>query len=162
GYLTNSWVVSGFLLGLGQEAIVLNMGTAEQIGSHVRLFEYLLAVLLVVLAAGAVVAGRTIRWRVPGWYAVAPAAAIGLVAASQWVSSTHAAAIQAAPALQKAGRPNVLLIVMDTVRADHLGIDGYNLPTTPNLSDLARDSVVYTQAMAPSNFTLTSHASLFT
>jgi arylsulfatase A-like enzyme len=51
---------------------------------------------------------------------------------------------------------------MDTVRADHLGIDGYGRATTPNLRQLARDSVVYTRAMSASDFTLTSHASLFT
>ena len=60
------------------------------------------------------------------------------------------------------GRPNVLLIVMDTVHADHLAVYGYERDTTPNLRDLARDSMVYTNAISASDITLTSHASLFT
>jgi arylsulfatase A-like enzyme len=59
-------------------------------------------------------------------------------------------------------QPNVVVIVMDTVRADHFSVNGYERDTTPNLKVLARDSTVYTQAIAPSDMTLTSHASLFT
>jgi arylsulfatase A-like enzyme len=169
GYLTNPWVISGFLLGLGQEAVVLNMGTAEQLGSHVRLLEALLAVLLLGLPIGAVIAGnllrpRLARWRFQsqaGWVA-APALALALVTVSQVLSSTPSPKARAAPRLGKSGRPNVLVIVMDTVRGDHLAVNGYHLPTTPNLQALAQDSVVYTQAMSASDFTLTSHASLFT
>ena len=68
----------------------------------------------------------------------------------------------ASPAPAGSGRPNVLLIVMDTVHADHLAVYGYERDTTPNLRDLARDSMVYTEAMSASDITLTSHASLFT
>ena len=68
----------------------------------------------------------------------------------------------ASPALPGSGRPNIVLIVMDTVHADHLAVNGYARDTTPNLRDLARDSVVYTNAISASDITLTSHASLFT
>ena len=51
---------------------------------------------------------------------------------------------------------------MDTVHADHLAVYGYERDTTPNLKDLARDSMVYTNAISASDITLTSHASLFT
>ena len=61
-----------------------------------------------------------------------------------------------------AGAPNVLLIVMDTVRADHLSLDGYPRPTSPNLERLARRGVNYTRARAAAPWTLPSHASLFT
>jgi len=169
GYLTNPWVISGFLLGLGQEAVVLNMGTAEQLGSHVRLLEALLAFLLLALLIGALIAGDLLRPRLARWrflaqagWVLAPAFALALVAVSQLLSATTITKAQAAPRLAKSGRPNVLLIVMDTVRGDHLAVDGYHLPTTPNLQALAQDSVVYTRAMSASDFTLTSHASLFT
>lgn len=67
-----------------------------------------------------------------------------------------------APRPSAAGRPNVLLVVLDTVRADHLSVYGYERETTPNLEAFAREAVVYERAVAPSDVTLTSHASLFT
>lgn len=59
-------------------------------------------------------------------------------------------------------RPNVILITLDTTRADHLGCYGYTRRTSPNLDKFAAESVVYTQAIAPASWTLPSHASLFT
>jgi arylsulfatase A-like enzyme len=60
-------------------------------------------------------------------------------------------------------RPNVVLITLDTVRADHLSLYGYSRDTTPNLRRLAATSAtVYTRAIASSNCTLPSHASIFT
>jgi len=61
-----------------------------------------------------------------------------------------------------AGRPNVLLIVLDTVRADRLSLYGYARPTTPFLAKLGVQSVVFTQAVSTSSWTLPAHASLFT
>ncbi len=58
--------------------------------------------------------------------------------------------------------PNVVLIVMDTVRADHLSVYGYARQTTPELARLAREATVYDRAIAASDVSLTSHASLFT
>jgi arylsulfatase A-like enzyme len=58
--------------------------------------------------------------------------------------------------------PNVLLIVLDTVRANSLSLYGYEQPTTPNLERLAKQGVVFTRAIAPSSWTLPSHASIFT
>ncbi|MGH7505525.1 MAG: sulfatase, partial [Longimicrobiales bacterium] len=60
------------------------------------------------------------------------------------------------------GRPNVLLIILDTVRAASLGLYGYDRPTTPNLERLGASSVVFEQAIAPSSWTLPSHATLMT
>jgi arylsulfatase A-like enzyme len=51
---------------------------------------------------------------------------------------------------------------MDTVRADHLSLYGYERDNTPNLRDLAREATVYTRAIATSDETLTTHASIFT
>ncbi len=58
--------------------------------------------------------------------------------------------------------PNVLLIVLDTVRADHLGCYGYELPTSPVLDALADQATLYTGARATAPWSLPSHASLFT
>ncbi len=46
-------------------------------------------------------------------------------------------------------RPNVLVIVWDTTRADRLGPYGYELETTPHLDEFAKDAVVYERAVSP-------------
>jgi arylsulfatase A-like enzyme len=58
--------------------------------------------------------------------------------------------------------PNVLFIVWDTVRADHLSVYGYERPTTPHLEAFAEDALVFEQAHSPGIWTLPSHASMFT
>ncbi len=61
-----------------------------------------------------------------------------------------------------AGRPNVLLILVDTLRADRLSLYGSAPRTTPHLDRLAREGVLFTNAFAPSSWTLPSVAALFT
>jgi arylsulfatase A-like enzyme len=60
------------------------------------------------------------------------------------------------------GAPNVLLIVLDTVRADRLSLYGYGRGTTSNLDRLAARGVVFSEARSPAPWTLPSHATLFT
>ncbi|MCZ6817332.1 MAG: sulfatase-like hydrolase/transferase, partial [Planctomycetota bacterium] len=57
--------------------------------------------------------------------------------------------------------PDILLISVDTLRADHLGCYGYGL-RTPNIDRLAAEGVVFEAAMAPVPLTLPSHASMLT
>ena len=64
--------------------------------------------------------------------------------------------------LAQPGAPNVLLIVLDDLRADHVGAYGYDRPTTPFLDNYARRGVLFEKAFANSSWSLTSHASLFT
>jgi arylsulfatase A-like enzyme len=59
-------------------------------------------------------------------------------------------------------RPNVLLIILDTVRAASLSVYGHQRPTTPRLEELARTSTVFDLAIAPAPWTLPSHGSMFT
>ena len=59
-------------------------------------------------------------------------------------------------------RPNIVLISLDTVRADHLSAYGYQRPTTPNLDRLASRGVLFENAIAPASWTLPSLASIFT
>jgi glucan phosphoethanolaminetransferase (alkaline phosphatase superfamily) len=61
-----------------------------------------------------------------------------------------------------ANSPNVLLIVLDTVRADHLSLYGYERSTTPVLERLAKRGIRFDQARATAPWTLPSHASMFT
>ncbi len=58
--------------------------------------------------------------------------------------------------------PNVLLIVLDTVRAQNLSLYGYQRLTTPHLEHFAKRGVVFRQAVASAPWTLPSHATMFT
>jgi arylsulfatase A-like enzyme len=69
---------------------------------------------------------------------------------------------EASRPLPTAGSANVLLIVLDTVRADHLSLYGYPRPTTPSLERLARRGIRFDQARAAAPWTLASHATMFT
>ena len=60
------------------------------------------------------------------------------------------------------GAPNVVLIVLDTLRADRLGCYGWERARTPRLDRLAEMGVRYADVMSASSWTLPSHASLFT
>ena len=62
----------------------------------------------------------------------------------------------------RAGPANLLLVGVDTLRADHLGLGGYSLPTSPNLDRLAAGGTVFTEVMAPAPWTLPSFASALT
>jgi arylsulfatase A-like enzyme len=71
------------------------------------------------------------------------------------LATSHLAA--AAP-----GTPNVLVIVVDTLRADHVSFYGYSRPTTPNLDRIAREGVVFDNAISTAPWTMPSHASMVT
>lgn len=62
----------------------------------------------------------------------------------------------------KPPRPHVILISIDTLRADHLGAYGYARATSPNLDAFAAESIVFENAFATSPWTLPSHASMLT
>lgn len=70
----------------------------------------------------------------------------------------------AAAAISRAAgrRPNVLLYLVDTLRADHLGAYGYHRPVSPHVDALAREGLRFTRAYAASGWTRTSVASLLT
>jgi len=57
---------------------------------------------------------------------------------------------------------NVVLISLDTLRADHLGAWGYERETSPRIDAFAKKSVIFRRAVAQAGSTIPSHASLFT
>jgi len=63
---------------------------------------------------------------------------------------------------REAGRPNVLVYVVDCLRADHVGAYGYQLPTTPSLDELAKDGVVLDELVSCAPWTKPSTGCLFT
>ncbi|MBI5863284.1 MAG: sulfatase [Planctomycetes bacterium] len=71
-------------------------------------------------------------------------------------------ASQPSPDAARDLRPPIILITLDTVRADHLSCYGYFRETTPALAAFASEAVVFDRAYAPIATTLPSHASLLT
>jgi arylsulfatase A-like enzyme len=63
---------------------------------------------------------------------------------------------------QGQGAPNILILLFDTLSAEHVSLYGYNRDTTPNLARFAQRAVVYHSHYASANFTSPSTASLFT
>jgi len=59
-------------------------------------------------------------------------------------------------------RPNILLIVLDTLRVDRLHHMGYGRETSPELDRFAEECTVFRNAVSPSTWTTPSHASMFT
>lgn len=59
-------------------------------------------------------------------------------------------------------RPNIVMIALDTARADHFSAYGYTKPTTPNVDKLASQGVIFETAIAPASWTLPSFATVLT
>ena len=78
-------------------------------------------------------------------------------------AAPEAAQVERPPVSEALARaPNVLLIVWDTVRADHMSAYGYAKPTTPRVAEWSKQGIRYDRAVSPGVWTLPSHASLFT
>jgi arylsulfatase A-like enzyme len=93
----------------------------------------------------------------------ASAAAVGGLALGSraWQALAEQQTLAALP-LPASHQPNVLLVVLDTVRARNLGLHGYARPTSPWLDQFARTAVRFEQALAPAPWTLPTHASIMT
>ena len=66
------------------------------------------------------------------------------------------------PAAARVERPNLVLYVVDTLRADHLGCYGYDRPTSPRLDAFAREGVRFAEARAQSSWTKPAMATILT
>lgn len=84
---------------------------------------------------------------------------LAAIQGGKWIDEEYAVAKlpQAPP-----GSPNVLVIVLDTLRADHLSSYNYRRPTSPQIDRLAQQGVLFENAVAPCSWSLPSHASLVT
>jgi arylsulfatase A-like enzyme len=88
---------------------------------------------------------------------------IGAIAAASAVLAVALACAQerpddARPAATR--RPNLIVVVIDTLRRDHLGCYGYAKATSPHLDELAKQSVLFERCLAASSWTEPSTASL--
>jgi len=116
----------------------------------------------VILVAAAVVlgmvAGRLLaRLRIS--VSIAVLAVVGLIVASLNVieiRNRNARELQPTEV-----RQNIVLITLDTVRADHLGCYGYERDTSPNLDEFAAENTLFSNCRTPMPLTSPAHASLF-
>jgi arylsulfatase A-like enzyme len=90
---------------------------------------------------------KTASWRTAAAIAVALVSACGTAREN--------------PAIEQQPRPALtILISLDTLRPDHLGVYGYHRPTSPTIDSFAQQAVVFENASSTSPWTLPSHASL--
>jgi len=140
------WVRGGAVL-----AVALGLTVAAGEARSLPLFA--VAALFAVLALG--------RF---SWPLAAVAAGIALYPAIKSPAllegSSLSAPIQAAAA--PLAKPSFVVVVLDTVRADHASAYGYHRDTTPNLARLSARGVRFERAYATGHWSLPSHASLFT
>jgi arylsulfatase A-like enzyme len=105
----------------------------------------------------------TLRWTrrtLPVLGAMVVATTLGLTAGGRIIERRAIASLPA-PATG-ASPPNVLLLILDTVRAANLSLYGYARSTTPHLERIARRGITFDRAIAGSPWTLPSHAVMFT
>ena len=102
---------------------------------------------LIGVCAGAIAATAASAWEVHHFGTV------------RWELRRAVARVRPAPSQN---RPNVLLVVLDTLRADYVSCYGHPAPTTPNLDSFAAEGTQFDHALAPAGWTSPSHASMFT
>ena len=61
-----------------------------------------------------------------------------------------------------ASMPNIILITINSLRADHVGIYGYQRETTPNFDKFAHDNIFFNSAFSTSSWQMPSHGSIWT
>jgi len=99
--------------------------------------------------AGAALAGACLLGGLAYWALLRPPAATPAALERRWAGLGVA-------------KPNVVLITLDTTRADHLGCYGYPQATTPNIDALAGRGVVFAHASSVAPLTLPAHSSIMT
>src|SRR5580704_7462888 len=97
---------------------------------------------------------RSTPWMVAAWVLV-----FAGIEGGKWLQERNAVS-RLPPA--KPVAPNVLVIVVDTLRADHLSSYGYARPTSPNLDRLVRQGILFENAISTTSWSLPSHVSLLT
>src|SRR5437868_13397708 len=86
---------------------------------------------------------------------------LGYLSGAMWLAgcfSAHASS----PPKTPASHPNIVLITLDTTRADRMGFLGSERGLTPNLDALAKQGVVFTHAYSQVPLTTPSHAAILT
>jgi arylsulfatase A-like enzyme len=155
GALRNPWLSAGLLL------------LSARMGASLYTRNVAIRAALTMFVMGAVVVLSAIgqRFRLPQSNLLrAAAVATGMVVV---LGGTQAINRSTGPARTSAAGPAaksvpVILLSMDTVRADHLSVYGYARNTTPNLARFASGSTLYRHVLAAGDMTLPTHAAMFT
>jgi arylsulfatase A-like enzyme len=143
GCLRADLLIAGIVVGVGLSGSIylLTRGICRRVGRpRFRRWFRLAAVAAAVISVVAVVCFARSPLFNPGAYRVS----------------------QANAANSMPGRTNVLWIVLDTLRADRLGVYGCERPTTPFLDEWAKESITFDRVIADGIWTLPTHASMFT
>jgi arylsulfatase A-like enzyme len=130
---TSQWALGILAVGAGVQVGRWGAGHPEKLGRAARITTVALGLPLVLMAVG--IPAYT-RWKEGNWTRHLPPA--------------------------RAGAPNILLIILDTVRAASTGLHGHIRPSTPRLSGMAEHSIVFDRAYSTAPWTLPSHATMFT
>lgn len=101
---------------------------------------------------------RLVRRSIPVLAAAGVLVSLGMVGRVLFQESRAVAALPKAPE----HAPNVLILVLDTVRAQDLSLHGYARETSPRLTQLAARGACFDRAISTVSWTLPSHASMFT
>jgi arylsulfatase A-like enzyme len=119
---------------------------------------------LVVLAVSAVAARAVVSSRSATWTTAAASLAACLVAAAASTPNAAARTASAPPARSESpvAGYNVILLSIDSLRADHLGAYGYARATSPAIDALAKDGVLFRHNISTTSWTLPAHMSLLT
>jgi arylsulfatase A-like enzyme len=154
---TQAWIASATLLGLFLIGPILLIP-----GLHVVAAIVLTAGMAVSCARAVIAHARAfdaiVRRSLPALIAASATAGVGLHVAGGVIAQR----VEGAAPTPQPDSPNVLLIVVDTVRATNLSLYGYQRRTSPRLEELAAHAVVFDRALSTAPWTLPSHASLFT
>jgi arylsulfatase A-like enzyme len=166
-----AWLASGLLGGRARRAafFALLAGTAayslgRAAGTYAPQWEAGVSAAGITVMAAILGARRpraamgVVRRSLP-WMALA--ALVCVVAIPIWGMWSAHEALATLPAISSS-RPNVLLVIVDTLRADHLRAYGYQRDTSPNIDLLARQGTLFDTAISASSWTLPSHATMMT
>ncbi len=101
--------------------------------------------------------GKTWRLTIEGECQLKPLTASLIV----YVFMVVLVSASASGAVLPTAKPNVILVSIDTLAADNMGIYGYSRHTTPNLAKFASESVLFENTFSQAAYTLASHYSIF-
>lgn len=165
------------LVGVSALLVALLQGAREEGRPMLRLvwvslgllpLPFVLEMTVPVVASAALLSGLFGTWivlRLRRWKPVAGAlGALALTALplTLFAMLPRAASPEGSEALAHPQAPNVLWVVFDTTRADHLSLYGYERKTSPHLETFAADATVFERAYATAPWTVPSHASMLT
>src|ERR1700686_2123022 len=102
------------------------------------------------------------RWKAARFLAIVLLVSVAVSKAAWCQPSPPVAPKSANTAAPRSSSPDIFLVTIDTLRADHVGCYGYKQVETPALDALAADGVRFTQAFTHSPITNTSHITILT